>query len=155
MFPRLEPRETQLSKAAEAGWAGTLIALEAAAVAGRAAAGSVDSRRAGGSREWATRSPGCRSGAEREGALPGERHPAPREPSVPGDPQGAVGGQRHALLVSVVPPAGALVPPELTTVCASLLKTSSAIRPRLPVPAEHYPGVELMKIFRTYCLKIK
>jgi hypothetical protein len=29
--------------------------------------------------------------------------------------------------VSDVPSAGALVPPELTTVCASLLKTSSAI----------------------------
>jgi hypothetical protein len=30
-LPRLERQETQLSKAAEAGWIGTLIALEAAA----------------------------------------------------------------------------------------------------------------------------
>ncbi len=52
---------------------------------------------------WASRSPGCRSGAERGGALPGERHPAPRGPPVPGDPQRAVGGQRYALLVGFEP----------------------------------------------------
>jgi hypothetical protein len=40
---------------------------------------------------WASRPPGGRSGAERGGALPGERHPVPCGPPVPGDPQGAAG----------------------------------------------------------------